>query len=230
MFGWKAAIPVRAAPILSHLSLFLAIPRKTQRQNHCAPSSQWWNSLWKALGWILCTTLGWEFTRHKQRAASVTFRELSWDKPGPGEATTTLGVCLSWCPVHPGAMSIPQSCSSWPPVHPRILPLPEFTQPVWMLCWAPTPSLLIPEQPCRAQPSLPLSILLPFSPCRAGSTASTSPNSSQHHNTLNSCSPFQQTAQTLQQYLWQSQSYRSCTQQLPQTPRQPILLQYLEKF
>lgn len=34
------------------------------------------------------------------------------DKPGPEEATTTLRVCLSWCPV------LPVSCPSWNPVHP----------------------------------------------------------------------------------------------------------------
>lgn len=45
-FAWKAAIPVWAALIPSHLSLPLAITRKTQRQSSCATSSQSWNCLW----------------------------------------------------------------------------------------------------------------------------------------------------------------------------------------
>lgn len=69
-------------------------------------------------------TLPWvqEFRRHKHtesgqchtRGAELGVR----DKPGPGGATTTLGVCLSFCPVLPGVPSIPESC-------------PEWTQPVW---------------------------------------------------------------------------------------------------
>lgn len=64
-----------------------------------------------ALEWILCTVLAWDpplasgvQKAQTHRVASVTLRELDWDKPGPGEATTTLRVCLSWCPVPPGVL------------------------------------------------------------------------------------------------------------------------------
>lgn len=115
MFGWKAAIPVWAAPTLSHLSLFLAITRKTQWQKSCATSSQLWNCLWKALAWILCTFLGWEPPwlqefrghTHTHTQSGQCHIQGVWDKAGAGGASTALRVCLSWCP------GVPKPCPAW---------------------------------------------------------------------------------------------------------------------
>lgn len=126
-----------------------------------------------------------------------TFRELNWEsgtnqdqKPPPHFGC----VC-------PGVLFLPVSC---PSQHHHS----EFTQPGWdaVLGSHPTTShsragwaLLAQEQHFRAQipvppgwaeVPLPLSILLPFLTLYwLGSTAWTSPNTSLHHTTLNSCFP-----------------------------------------
>lgn len=213
-FAWKAPIPAWAALILSHLSLLLAITRKTQWQSSCATSSQSWNSLWKALGWILWAgTLPWaqECRKHNHRESGQSHTQGAKlgvrDKPGAGEATPTLRVsCPSWC----------LSCPSWCPGHPH-----RLTQPVWdagqgwMSPAGPGAAAESPELCAPAHPPalLTLSWQHSLSLCQHPL----------HHNTSSSSLPLEQ---TLHKHLWQSQCYRSWNHQLPQTPRQPNLLQY----
>lgn len=120
------------------------------------------------------------------------------DKPGAGEATRTLRVCLS--------------CPSWCPGHPHMLPT-LWADPATVGCRAGLPHLCslqgcpgaAPESPEPCVGSSAPAILLPSSPC-PGSTAWTPANTSLHHSTSSSSFPFKQTTQTLQKHLWQKAS------------------------
>lgn len=100
MFGWKAAIPVWAAPIHSHLSLFLAVTgENTMAKQLCkflrvmefSEESSGMDSVHRILGWDPPRGSG-VWKAQTQRVASVTARELNresgtiQDQDNPGQS------------------------------------------------------------------------------------------------------------------------------------------------